>query len=361
MSTKQKVDENVDNILKPISYELDPIKKLSDSAKVTYFALERYKDEMITLRYLINKAFKIKNVWNIYHLWEYIKTLTATPNPAYFDIRNYMITIKSNPELNIIDTYVINAEREIEGFVRKNIHQNEVKLMKFTGIKENILLTAVISKMNKFSSTKKITALDVYDVYEKYNIDMHIKLLEDALMIYNHDIIDEKIDINKNISSGIKHNADKIIKFYTDFFNMKNAKEIGIQNVSEHNKQIIGYVYNNTLKYVTKKGWKTYPINESVEENPIIVGMYSEGMQFKMRDPIKKAKVGENTNNVDMRKMQRGANCLTRGKIYLTKINRKLNISNNEFTIFGICESIKRELIKRESEHKDNYKWFYYN
>jgi superfamily II DNA or RNA helicase len=365
MDTKQRIDENIDNVLKPITFELDPIKKLSESAKVTYFALERYKDEIITLKYLINKAFKIKNIWDVYQLWDYIRTLTATPNPKFFDIRNFMITLKSNPELNIIDNYVINSDKEIESFVRKHTHQNELKLMKFTGIKENMLLSAILTRVNKFSSNKKIGALDVYDIYEKFNINMHIKLLEDALIIENYELLEET-DLNKkgsskNIKNFIKHNSDKIIRFYSDLFDMKSSKDLGFQNLIENNKKIIGYVYNNNVKYITKKGWKIYNYVDITEENDIIIGIYSEDMQFKLRDPIKKSKLGESKMHIDMRKLQRGANCLTRNKIYLSKLIKRLNINTKEFTIFNLCEIVKRELIQRESEKKNNVKWVYFN
>lgn len=355
MNTVSRIKQNEDNLLKPLEYELETINKLSDTAKVTYFALERYKDEMNTLKYLIIDAFRVKNVWNVFNLWEYIKTMKGTPNPTHFDIRNYMITLKSMNSLNIIDEYVIHTQREIESFVRKDVSHNEVKLMKVNNIKESMLFSAIINRINLFASDKVIKGYDVYDVFENYYLDLHIKVLENALCQAN--------DITNNENTGEKLTKDqinKVLRFYDELLDIKTSKQVGIQTINENSKIPIGYVYNNILKYITKVGWKTYPYSDQTQENNIIIGMFSPEMHFKMRDPIKASKVGENTKNIDMRKIQRGANCFTRNKVYLNKLLSKLNIQKPPDTIYDICSSIKKELIKRESEKKDGVKWFYY-
>jgi ABC-type Na+ transport system ATPase subunit NatA len=104
-------------------------------------------------------------------------------------------------------------------------------------VKEYLEFVGGIYKINKLKSrvnemidavglgieqNKKIGALDVYDIYEKFNINMHIKLLEDALIIENYELLEEtdlnKIGSSKNIKNFIKHNSDKIIRFYSDLF-----------------------------------------------------------------------------------------------------------------------------------------------
>jgi len=361
MDTVNRISINKDNILRPLDYELEPINKLSDTAKVTYFALERYKDEINTIRYLIIDAFKIKNVWNVFKLWEYIKTMSGTPNPAYFDIRNYMITLKSmsslksNNSINIIDEFVIRTSREIESFVRKDVSHNEVKLMRVNNIKESSLLNSVINRVNLFAVDKNIKGIDIFDVFENYNIDLHIRLIEKALINANNPQIIEKESDKLN-----NDQFNKIIRFYKNILDLKTSKDVGIQNINNDSKTPIGYVYNSNLKYITKIGWKSYPYIDQVQENNIIIGMFSPEMHFKMRDPIKTSKVGENIKNIDMRKIQRGANCFTRNKVYLTKIINKLDIDMSNDTVYDLCGLIKKELIKRESEKKDNLKWFYF-
>ena len=357
MDTANRVRQNEDNLLKPLNYELESINKLSDTAKVTYFALERYKDEMNTLKYLIIDAFRVKNVWNVFNLWEYIKTMKGTPNPAHFDIRNYMITLKSMNSLNIIDEYVIHTQREIESFVRKDVSHNEVKLMRVNNIKESMLFNSIINRVNLYATDKVLRGYEVYDVFENFYLDLHIKVLENALTQANDINTIDKTDESQKLT---KDQITKIFRFYNDLLDLKTSKEVGLQNMNEGSKQPIGYVYNNILKYITKIGWKTYPYASQTQENGIIIGMFSPEMHFKMRDPIKVSKVGENNKNVDMRKIQRGANCFTRNKVYLNKLLTKLNIQKTPDTIYDICSAIKKELIKRESDKIDGLKWFYY-
>jgi hypothetical protein len=257
--------------------------------------------------------------------------------------------------LNIIDEYVIHTQREIESFVRKDVSHNEVKLMKVNNIKESMLFSAIINRINLFASDKVIKGYDVYDVFENYYLDLHIKVLENALCQAN--------DITNNENTGEKLTKDqinKVLRFYDELLDIKTSKQVGIQTINENSKIPIGYVYNNILKYITKVGWKTYPYSSQAQENGIIIGMFSPEMHFKMRDPIKASKVGENTKNIDMRKIQRGANCFTRNKVYLNKLLTRLNIQKTPDTIYDICGAIKKELIKRESDKKDGLKWFYY-
>lgn len=334
MNTPSKLAFDSELGLKALPYEVPKLNIGPEYKNTTYFALERYKEEIVTIKYLIYDAFKVKNVWQIYKLWDYIKSKEATPNPSYFDIRNYTITLKSMPKLTLIGEYVIQSEKEIESFVRKPTSFNEVKLMKVNTIKESQLRDNITKRIEL---AKKINAVNLYDVYETYMIDMHIRLLENA----------------------IETNSEVVLQFYGCFFKLLSAEDVKITGVQDTLGKVIGYVYNDNNKYLTKSGWKSYPYVESTPENNIIIGMYSQEMHFKLREPLEILKAKD--KDIDMRKVQRGANCFTRTKDYLLKVMKRLGIDVENERIYDICDTIKKELIRRESIKMNGTKWMYFN
>jgi hypothetical protein len=356
MNTPSKLDTVSDLGLRALSYTLPKLHIDKPVQTTTYYALERYKEELITIRALINKAFGITNVWNINTLWEFIRGIKATPNPQYFDKKNYIIVLKSYSGVNIAGEYVIQSDKEVEAFARLETHFNEVKMMRVNAIKESFLIDVICDRIDKLSGSKYIRAVDVFDIYESYHIDIHVRLLERALVYLNVESIDKVYVTEYEKIDPVK--TSKVVRFYAAFFKLLKYKDVGM---TSDNESFIGYINDGNYKYIIKNGWKLYPSVDNVRENSIVVGMFSPEMYFKLRDPVEVAKVSEKTKVIDQRKLQRGANCLTRNKTQLLAIMKKLDIEDDSDRIYNICDTIKRELVDRESKKKDGLKWVYFH
>lgn len=86
-------------------------------------------------------------------------------------------------------------------------------------------------------------------------------------------------------------------------------------------------------------------------ENNIVVGILGDG-KFKIRGSLKA--------DEDKRKIERGAECYTKGKEYILGILKKLGISHNLKKTEDLCELVKTELIKREKKDRNGkFRWAY--
>ena len=127
-----------------------------------------------------------------------------------------------------------------------------------------------------------------------------------------------------------------------NILDLKTSKDVGIQNINNDSKIPIGYVYNSSLKYTTKIGWKSYPYIDQVQENNIIIGMFSPEMHFKMRDPVKTSKVGENIKNIQS-KYEKVAQQYPNA---IDSVQRQLNIEKLQHSYAGILGKVIEPAIR---------------
>lgn len=346
---EQNLTETESN-LGALLFSLPDIKP--DTKKTTtYYAMERFKDELNTIITLIEYHISTdptRKIWKYGDLWNAIHTSEGTPNPRYFDIKNFAVAVNSIKRLSVVGEYVIISDKlDIESFTRPDYITEEIITFNAGDIK----LKAIINDINSiYKPSNKL--LDIIPFYESYSIDSHLTIIRRSIeFIISKGQIETVRILGSSINQEIAH---KIIKFYKLVFTFVTAEELR----QTHTSGIIGYRYGNTIHYFTNQWNTTISIEDEIKENPAVIGMYAPNMLFKLRDPV----TYENNQKIeleDRRKVPRGAVCSTKTKQELTKIIKKLGIKMDKSRVRNLCDVIKMELLKREQDRVDGLKWFY--
>lgn len=321
----------------------------------TYLALEHYRDEVntivILIEYIINTS--IQKIWKFNELWETVKKQPGTPNPKYYDIKSFAIALKIIKNITIIDDYIISTAYEIDSFARTPYNPMEI----ITINTEDLKIKDMIQEIEKtVSRVKKL--LDVIPFYEKYYLSTHLHIVRKSIEVivrnsankngYMARQTNEEDIIIKDFLTLARANV--IIKYYSHIFIFVTAEQIKQPNLTG----IIGYRFRETTFYFSQNKWHDFIyVEELPPENSILVGMYSNNMLFKIRDPIIESK------EEDRRKIQRGAVCGTKSKPQLARYAKLLEIDMKKVRITALCDVIKQELLLREQDQRDGKKWVY--
>ena len=131
----------------------------------------------------------------------------------------------------------------------------------------------------------------------------------------------------------------------------------------------MGHFLNYIPKfYLPSTGWTESPeyleTNETFVENNVIIG-YDErtktgvNVKFKVRTPIQNIKQFK-----DSRLIEKGTVCISKSKVYLKEIAKKLDIKlKGKINIVKLCNDIRTKLIYlelKERTAKTKKKWFYF-
>lgn len=222
------------------------------------------------------------------------------------------------------------------------------------------------------------------------------------------DIITQKIDGVPKIDKELARLYDKVIEefdkfgaiiYIGDVLKYKDtAKKFSNGKVvksADGNKFTSKFAKNTPIGFIDKGSIQLYDSPEWIKvskvsmnlrtqfiENDIIVGYFDMGydgqMKFKLRKPVesirKDAAIKASKNVGDMRLIERGIVCSTKGKKELVNIAEKLGISTSrvksaknkdskgQIKIKVLCEKIKDKLIDleiNEREKDSKYKYFY--
>lgn len=345
-----------DELLGALPFSL-PKMTVEPKKTTTYLALERYRDEVNTIVAIINYTISInteRKIWHFDELWDVVKKSDGTPNPQFFDIKSYAIALKLIKNVTIIDDYILSTANEIESFTRAPYNPTEI----ITINTEDLKVKDMIQEIEKYEpQTRKL--LDIIPFYEKYYLTTHLRIIRKSIEI----TVQHRLRQMHNGSSAVVYSNDSIIgeyltiprasmiiKYYSHIFDFVTAEQIKQPNMSG----IIGYRYQQSIYYFAQNKWHDFITAEDiVPENPVLVGMYSNNMVFKIRDPI------EGEKEEDRRRIQRGAVCTTKTKNQLIKYAKLLDIDVKKVRVGLLCDVIKQELLKREQDRTDNKKWVY--
>lgn len=321
----------------------------------TYLALEHYRDEVNTIVTLVNYIINInyqRKIWKFDELWEEVRKLPGTPNPQYYDIKSFAIALKIIKNITIIDEYIISTANEIDSFARTPYNPMEI----ITINTEDLKIKDMIQDIEKNSPTAK-KLLDVILFYEKYYLSTHLRIMRKSIeVIVRHSVNRNGYAPRSNEEDSIIGDfltitrANMIIKYYSHIFSFVTAEQIKQPNLTG----VIGYRFRETTFYFSQNKWHDFIYVEDLPpENPILVGIYSNNMLFKIRDPITDGK------EEDRRKIQRGAVCGTKSKPQLVRYAKLLEIDMKKVRIAALCDVIKQQLLLREQERRDGQKWVY--
>ena len=343
-----------DESLGALAFSL-PKMTIEPTKNTTYLALEHYRDEVNTIVTLVNYILNtnVQKIWKFDDLWHAVKQQSGTPNPQYYDIKSFAVALKIIKNITIIDEYIISTAYEIDSFAR--IPYNPMEIITINT--EDLKIKDMIQEIEKTSiSAKKL--LDVIPFYEKYYLSTHLYIIRKSIeVIVRNSIAKNGFTLHpRNQEESIIHEfltltrANVIIKYYSHIFTFVTAEQIKQPNLIG----IIGYRFRETTFYFSQNKWHDFIyVEEMPPENPILVGMYSNNMLFKIRDPIIDSK------EEDRRKIQRGAVCGTKSKPQLARYAKLLEIDMKKVRITALCDVIKRELLLREQDQRDGKKWVY--
>lgn len=321
--------------------------KLENVNNTVYRALKYNREEILTMNTLIKNALELESIWLIEDLWNYIINSVGTPNPATFDKGNYIICLQYYPKISIIGNYIINdSDIDIDCFNRKDTSTSYIKMIKVNKIKYDDIVENILKVVKQWRTPDgKILLRNTYREYEKYDLNSHIYLLANAIFTKNKELL----------------------IFYSSIFELYKYSDLRVGNVNATPDRIIGfrldwsiyYIFSNDVLKVKQLAAHSKYIN-----NNIIIGMYNENMDFKLREniegnadiinKIKRTKV----NKIDIRKLSKGIMCKSVKKNKLYALAAKLDIKDIKKKA-NLCEQIKHELILREEKKLNGMKWFY--
>ncbi len=329
---------------KPVFKALPTIENVNNTV---YNALKYNREEVLTINFFIKQALSKSNVWEIEELWQFIHNSSATPNPKTFNKGNYIICLQYYPKLTIVGDYIIHSDDvDIDCFNREDNVKMFGRMIKINKIKDDEIIAQIYNnvKHNK-TPDGRLFLRNTYLLYEKYDLNTHLRLLINAIL-----------------------NSDKqLLLFYSSLFELYTVNDLRITTMSETPDRIIGFklgwfvfhmINANTDKF------KQLTMQKKINDNDIIIGMYTEEMDFKLREniegntdsmnKIKRLKV----NKIDLRKLSKGIMCNSVHKDKLLTIANKLGIKDIDKKK-NLCEQIKEELIIREEKKHSGFKWFY--
>lgn len=234
-----------------------------------------------------------------------------------------------------------------------------------------------ITKYLEHSQTKEPFQV----LYEKFQKDFQDEPMEQVLIHYPasfHYTMLEALIIDNLAGMGA------LVEVYKKFFIAFSKKDIQpfpdifkiISHVPGDDNTLVGYATEDSVRLITShedKTWHEIPlymlnINVKRKENDIVIGyMESKGkaLKFKIRPPIQVLKKNEIT---DIRMLNRGAVCETRGREEQQKIANQLGISLNltKISAIKLCLLIRNNLLQKEMEARnqpngmqDGIRWFY--
>ena len=307
----------------------------------TYLALERYDEEIDTLRYLIGYAFTKSHIWKIEDMWKFIQEQPGTPNPANFNFKYFLNVLHTYSRTNMLSNYVLLGINDIEDFYKIGAKKLNTKFSHFYLNKATTLAGDIMDHVAGLNGgAARLTLLNSYKLYEAYFFEIHLDLLRSTLA-------------NSATSADAKKRREYVLAFYANIFKLFNQKELGL---STNVGKTIGYYYDGNIHYYNMNIWSTIPYTLEVIENSVVIGQYTNNMKFKIRDPINK----QEKNIGDMRKQIEGIVCQSKQKedilYYINKLSIKIV---GPPKIGNLCNILKEELIRRESIRMNKFKWVY--
>jgi hypothetical protein len=333
---------------KPVFKELPDIRNVNNTV---YNALKYNREEILTMNFLIRNALAKHKIWKIEDLWNFILKSNGTPNPSTFNKGNYIICLQHFPKITIVGEYIINSNNiDIDCFSREDNIRMFSRIIKVNRIKDDEIIEQIVDLVkHKRTPDGRLFLRHTYLLYEKYNIETHVRILKHAIIGDNKDVI----------------------LFYSSLFDLYSAKDLQVSNLLHTPDRIIGfklelYVYHITSD--TSDEFKQLILQRDTasmrRDNDIIIGLYTEEMEFKLRENfegntemMKKIKCLRK-NKIDVRKLSKGIMCSSVKKERLYTIAKKLGIEDASKKR-NLCELIKAKLIANEEKKIDNLKWFY--
>jgi hypothetical protein len=346
MSEKVRANNELNGVAEdigPLTYDA-PGRELvaRDMIKnATYLALERYDEEVDTLRYLIGYSFTKSHIWKIEDMWNFIQKQPGTPNPANFNFKYFLNVLHTFPRTNLLSDYVLLGINDIEDFYKVGAKKLNTKFSHFYLNKATTLAVDIMEHVAGLNGgIARLSLLNCYKIYESYFFEIHLDLLRSTLS-------------DASVGAEAKRRREYVLAFYANIFKLFTQKDLGF---STGVGKIIGYYYDGNIHYYNMNVWSTIPYLLEVIENNIVIGQYTNNMKFKIRDPINK----QEKNIGDARKQIEGIVCQSKQKedilYYINKLSIKIV---GPPKIGNLCTILREELIRRESIKMNKVKWVY--